>query len=464
MQQVGSSFSLLRWLGVITAAFALALGVVLTGVLDRFSGAGGLPRDITTQSVALYWALCSLTLVLVYLWQTKRAQLLAALISLAISLAFFEVAARVLEIPAGFLKWDGLESRTNHHIYAPNRTMYAGIYEDEPVFVITNEDGLRSDYSAEVFRTFGTRIAILGDSFTFGFGVQQENSMPTNLEAQLRDALGRTDLAVLNAGIVSYAPLLEKLLYGNVVATYKPQLVMLMLDPTDIGDDFKYGQEAVDEAGRTVFPRAGPECGEDGVATYHGAVAEILKPVLSPLLVPLTYPLNVIGPRIGIARGKNCDYNYYDFNLDINGTIETNRYFHYRHPLEATREYFDASFAHIRETAAAVRRNGAEFVLIVSPRFHHWNAKESPNNWEHEDYSLSEAYQYEYFRYFEQARETVDFPIFDLLPAFQATDDFPLVFSDDPHWNPRGNAFAAKVLTEYLVGQGLVPNTPGPPR
>ena len=280
--------------------------------------------------------------------------------------------------------------------------------------------------------------------------------MPTFLEAKLREATGSDDLAVLNAGIVSYAPLLEKLLFTKLVRHYEPTLVVLVLDPTDIGDDYKYGQEAVLENGNTVFPRAGPECGETGKASYYGAVAEILAPAVSPLGVPLAYPFEVIGPRLGFEVGKNCDYNYYDFELEVGGVTETNRYFHYRHPLSATRPYFDASLGYIVETANAVRATGAEFLLVVSPRFHHWNVEESPDNWESTDYTLNEPYQFEYFRYFEQARAEVDFPIFDLLPAFQETDEYPLVFRDDPHWNPRGNAFAARTLASYLIEHDLL--------
>jgi hypothetical protein len=233
-------------------------------------------------------------------------------------------------------------------------------------------------------------------------------------------------------------------------------LVVQVLDPTDIGDDFKYGQEAVTDSGRTVFPRAGPECGEAGTANYYGAVAEILAPVVAPLEIPLMYPLQVIGPRLGFAVGKNCAYDYYNFDLEIGGVTETNRYFHYRHPLALTKSYFDESLGHIIETAKAVRESGAQYLLVVSPRFHHWNPLESPDNWEKDDYALDEPFQFEYFRYFDEARGRVDFPIFDLLPAFQTTDKSPLVFRDDPHWNPHGNEFAANSLAAYLIKHSML--------
>lgn len=456
MDEATARTFLLRAIGLVSVGVLLVIAIVFTGALDRFSGATGVPRGLFLQSAALYWVVLCAALWFFVRAFTHRLQMLLALLSLLLSFGFFELAARVLELPAGFLHWDGVPSRTLHHFYPPDRKMYAGIYEDAPVFVITNGDGLRTPYEREEFAQHAERIAVLGDSFTFGFGVSQEHSMPSLLEAELRRLRGDDDLAVLNAGVVSFSPLLEKLLYQDIVRHYEPGSVLMVLDPTDIGDDYKYAREAVEEDGRTVFPRAGPECGEAQAPRYYGAVIEILSPLLRPLKEPLGYPVQVLGPRLGLSVGKGCDYDYYDFQLELGDTLETNRYFHYRHPLERTRRYFDATLQNIQATADAVRADGARFALAVSPRFHHWNPEESPENWERDDYALDEPHQYEYFRYFEEKRSELDFPVFDLLPDFQATDEAPLVFRDDPHWNAAGNRFAARALARHLIRAGWV--------
>ena len=50
------------------------------------------------------------------------------------------------------------------------------------------------------------------------------------------------------------------------------------------------------------------------------------------------------------------------------------------------------------------------------------------------------------FRYFEERGRTAAFAVHSLLPAFQATEQFPLVFDSDPHWNTAGHEFVAQTL------------------
>jgi hypothetical protein len=109
---------------------------------------------------------------------------------------------------------------------------------------------------------------------------------------------------------------------------------------------------------------------------------------------------------------------------------------------------------HIDGIGQQASRIGAPFVLLVTPRFQHWNPNESPHNWEQDQYRLDEPHQYEYFRYFDESVRP--YPIVNLLPDFKATDRFPLVFGNDPHWNARGHAFVAEVVAKHVMDRQLL--------
>ena len=54
------------------------------------------------------------------------------------------------------------------------------------------------------------------------------------------------------------------------------------------------------------------------------------------------------------------------------------------------------------------------------------------------------------FEYFDEKKLEAEFEVFSLLPQFQATDRFPLVYPGDPHWNEEGNRFVAEHVARLL--------------
>jgi hypothetical protein len=315
-----------------------------------------------------------------------------------------------------------------------------------PVVVETNDDGLRSRYTRASFAAQGLRVAVLGDSFAFGAGVNEPDAFPARLEAELRRRTGRADVAVLNAGVISYSPLLESIQVADVLEAYRPGLVVLLLDATDVGDDSIYAAKARRRGAGWEFPLEGDE-----TLRHYGAVYELVRPAARWLGERLAYPWAMLAP----PGSRSASADYYLNYVDIGGAPE-NRFFIYRHPLERTRPYFEATFGHLEAAAAAARAGHARFLLVVSPRYHHWSTRECPHDWQQGAYRRDEPFQYEYFRFFEEKRGSSPFPILDLLPSFRAASEFPLVFPHDPHWNPRGHAFVARVVGDYVVQNGLL--------
>jgi len=435
----------------VTGVFVALIVSVAGGLLDLLAKDHRVARGEAIGSLAAYWLLTTLAIILVAFAARHWRDLLLALVALLIAGGIAEAALRLLGTPWGMRRFAAARSTEYHHIYPPNRDMFQGVFDGHPVVVRTNEDGLRTGYTRERFRSYHDRIVMLGDSFVFGYGVRQERGLTAVMEQLLRDRLGETDVAVLNAGIPSYSPLLERSLLVGTLRPYQPTIIVLLLDVSDIGDDMQYLSEARMSGGRIVFdPRVKP-------STYGGALFELVRRV-SPSVSQESMPVHALTYPFRVARRghRRKDYDYYKFNVMVGRTLETNRFFIYRHPLEETRVYFSRTLENINAIAAEAERLHARFLLAINPRYHHWNRAESPENWERGDYGLDEPYQYEYFRFFEEVRSQVKYPVFSLLPAFQSTREFPLVFTGDPHWNERGNTFAARVLVNHLLETGMI--------
>lgn len=432
---------------MVSPPFVVGIGVLalsLMGVIDL--GPRVLHREILILNLLLYWALATLLVAaalnlgaVVRTLRNYATPIVLASIATAFSIGVAELVARA--VVARTYGFELEYSPETHHKNPANVAMR----DNTGSFVRTNGDGLRTQWTRDSFRQHTRRIAVMGDSFVFGLGVDNDKAVPAVLETLLRDRVPGDDVAVLNAGVISYSPLLERSAFRKVVRPYEPTLTILMLDLGDIGDDFDYAMD--------IFPGSDPRDPRFGVGPWtSGSRAALLK-LTDPLLRPLREPAALLRR---LSNRPHKPTSYVDFEVTVDGVVEQNRWFILRHPLDATRPYFEASLSYIEDIARDVRAAGSEFVLIVVPRYFQWSDRECPNDWAKVPRSELGPHTYAYFDFFAEAQKRVDFPIVSLLPAFQATDRFPLVLDHDAHWNDAGNRFVAEQLADLVIERHLI--------
>ena len=124
------------------------------------------------------------------------------------------------------------------------------------IVVRTNSLGLRMP----AISPQSEKIAIIGDSYTEGFGLTNEENFPARIEWEL-EKRGAKNLQVINGGTLGFSPALYAIYYKAKIAALKPKLVILNLDFTDITDDVFFTEQAeykngepVAFPGRDVFP------------------------------------------------------------------------------------------------------------------------------------------------------------------------------------------------------------------
>lgn len=101
------------------------------------------------------------------------------------------------------------------------------------------------------------RIVFLGDSFTEGLGLPQEQTFSFHVEQILND--GGRRFEVLNGGRVSYSPLLEYMrLKKFLAAGYRADTVVLLPDLSDVQDELEYiPQFEFSPRGESLYLRSG---------------------------------------------------------------------------------------------------------------------------------------------------------------------------------------------------------------
>jgi lysophospholipase L1-like esterase len=125
-------------------------------------------------------------------------------------------------------------NRDLRFVHAPNRHAFL-----MGVDVDINSHGLR-DREYSILKAPTTyRILMLGDSTTFGWGVQVEATIPKLLERRLNDVRppGIDRFEVLNAGVGNYNTVQELALYETIGRSFDPDLTVLIFfinDPEEV--------------------------------------------------------------------------------------------------------------------------------------------------------------------------------------------------------------------------------------
>lgn len=109
----------------------------------------------------------------------------------------------------------------------------------EPVRFRVNSLGCRGPDVATPAAPGLYRILILGDDSVCGSGVAEEETIAARLKQFLSKST-TAEIEVINGGVPGYCPLLSSLKFEHELARLKPDLVILHLDMTDIGDDSRY--------------------------------------------------------------------------------------------------------------------------------------------------------------------------------------------------------------------------------
>ncbi len=122
------------------------------------------------------------------------------------------------------------------HIYSSDPEGYFG--DDHRIDYVANEYGfrgpsVRSDKPEGVFR-----VLAMGDSFTLGEGVREEDTWPRVLETVLRERADREAIEVINAGVSAYDTTQELEQYRRLGRRFDPDVVILAMVWNDahVGD------------------------------------------------------------------------------------------------------------------------------------------------------------------------------------------------------------------------------------
>jgi len=252
------------------------------------------------------------------------------------------------------------------------------------------------------------RIAVIGDSVTYGLGVTGAEAYASVLEARLNSA-GPGRIEVLNFGVPGFNPYQEYTLLTSRVQTFDPDLVIMTFTPDDV------------ETSPVMINVGGSMC----LLRNHFEGIGLLNNSLHWALFRASHLYRFLYKAAALmlaAKGQDFDAVYVQ-------------------P--------DASWQNVLRVAAWCREHGKQFLLVLSPFLlpHH----PSPDQPLAQQEQSWQAYQRAFDRIRQLAAEN-GIETFDLGPLYAAhAGQMKLKPEDHEHPNPRGHAWIAEALAPRVL-------------
>ncbi len=323
----------------------------------------------------------------------------------------------------------GIRSWTVHHALRPGYTSPN---------VNTNSMGLRSPEVAIPKPPRTIRVLLLGDSFTFGLRALDKDLFARRIEERFRERFAPTAVEVVNAGVLSYCPLLEYLQYRQQLNILEPDLVVLNFDMSDVQDHLAYSRDAVVSA--------------DGDPLF------VTEPSLRrqvPSAMPKLLMFEWIGRRIQGLRGR--------VQSTLEGVAFVRDQDRYLWALDGGPE-MDAeaksAMAPIANLAALLRHNRIPLVLATYPQPWQVAADATPLPPIRGQYGIGYNTVHLNDRPF---RKLAAFAAEQQIPYVDATPEFrrdakpaSLFLSNDFHFSPAGHALYGHLLSDFIIERQLL--------
>lgn len=285
--------------------------------------------------------------------------------------------------------------------------------------VYINSDGFRGarEYQREKPQAV-RRLVALGDSFTFGFGVRDDESFPYLMEKS------NENLEVINLGVAGFGIDQMLIAFRNIAREYNPDTVLVSIFPED-------------------FWRATRAFADSGHAKPYFSLESNGELKLHNVPVPKPYELrtNQFPKLIEYNRFEALLRNLITYRLLERGLLRLGKGLGWVDP-DTTIEW-RIGRAVLEKLIQEIRDSGAEAVLVMIP----------PDRWIR-DYRMT-AMRESIVRF--AKRKNLHY--IDLTPEFyrnvQEKGLTHYYIEGDWHWTKAGHELASNLIAKYLDHQGL---------
>lgn len=391
--------------------------------------------------------------------------IITAFLVLAAALLVFEASLRIAGLfdkNRGLKNCMGLPNKKYHHAFRPNTRfrLVSSKNNEYNVAIRINNYGLRGDDMTFKKRAGVKRIIAIGDSFTFGVGAEEDETIPYLIEKYLKEQ--GEDVEVINAGVGGSSPLSNYLKAREEYVEFEPDLVIYFYDISDLADDWRGERSA-------VYSKSGEILRCDPTYIYGKrdwwAFMRLHSRVCSYIhnkIVRLFDKIRILGLRGYITaklQGKRAKAlivakqaeEMSKNPVEYDGYLMTRG----RDKLPVIKEHFKRSEKYLNMIRDLFAERGTPMILVIYP----YGIHVGPDHWatgrRYWGFERGKIYDdYYAFELLEEYARRNNVPCINLLPYFLSHSDEDLFFDLDGHFTPVANRIAAKAIVSNPLVSG----------
>jgi len=309
-----------------------------------------------------------------------------------------------------------------HHSRIPNTSsIYSNFAEEYTIHYDINSRGFR-DREYNLTKCAGCyRIIAVGDSFTDGMGVEENDSFPKLLEAKLN----KTE--VINAGLPSNSAVLEYLEIKYNLTKLKPDMIMLNFDIGDVIQDMNYLKYGVFSGNELIAVNG---CQEKKSKPFEIKTITLLNDVANKLIV--VFKIEQKPARITRIEDDTLRVIRYEY---LNDTV--------------VNQDWNVTLGYLLKINELCKKNNITFVINT----YAWALQIKPYDWKEGrltfGFEVGKTYSLDPQNRIKRFCQENNITCLDLTPYFNESTA-KNYYDYDMHWTKSGQKLASEIIYSSL--------------
>lgn len=330
-----------------------------------------------------------------------------------------------------------------HHELIPNATCRSR-YPEWDTILSVNSLGMRGPEIAVAKPADTYRIVLVGDSFIESESVNWKDTAAAILQQQLTGETGRP-IEVINAGVMSYSPIIYTRVIEDKILPLAPDLVMVNVDMSDFQNDYSYRRD-MDEEGNFRNILFQQQMGQPHVAApFIGTKVKYFLRTHS-----LFYSMSADLVKSQIRQWRHIpEPTIFQVNDPISDPHFATRSIENAQRPEMWMQFLDS----MEKIKATLGSKQIPWVIVIYPYGH----QAAPDEWmigrTRNGFAVGQIYPSVAADRLVEEGERLGIKVVNLVPYFQTAAvrlEAPLYYPIDGHFTPAGQRVFAKGLAEVI--------------